>query len=74
MPLKCQSTDAAHSDGVMRMSDDVSVIEAEQRHGPVRPERPEQPRKREDSCASAKSFEIPKQALWSAAAVKVPVA
>ena len=32
----------------------------------MRPERPEQPRKREDSRASAKSFEIPKQALWSA--------
>lgn len=45
----------------MRMSDDVSVIEAEQRHGPARLKRPEQPPR-----ALPKSFEIPKRALWSA--------
>ena len=48
------------------MSVDDSVIGSEQRHGLVRLERPEQPRKREDSGALPKSFEIPKQALWSA--------
>lgn len=50
----------------MRVSVDDSIIGFALRHGPIRQERPEQPRKREDSRASVKSLEIPKQALWSA--------
>lgn len=72
VPLKRQShfvstgTDAAHSDGVMRVSVDDSIIGSALRHGPIRQERPEQPSKREDSRASVKSLEIPKQALGGA--------
>ena len=62
---KNESTDAEHSGGPPRMSDEVSVMETEQRGRVIQPDL-EINQNWEESLKKAKPFEISKRVVWEA--------
>jgi hypothetical protein len=61
-----ESTNAGHRGGLPRKSDEVSVIEAEQRGQPVQSRAEGQPADGRNSRVETKSFSIPKRIVFEA--------